>query len=65
MSNAAKILQQRSDSLKIYAGVALENVSIALPPAGTMYAKLKQLKQKAKQQKNNTVFSIGLEVLDW
>ena len=50
--------------MKTHDGLALESISIALPPADAKHAKLKQLKQKAKQQ-NNTIYSLGMEALVW
>jgi hypothetical protein len=52
------------DKLKMHVGLALATVSIPPPPADAKYAKLKQLKQKAKQQ-NNAVFSLRMEAIDW
>ena len=59
MLNAAKILQQRMTGLKMHVGLTLATVSIEPPPADAKYVKLKQLKQKAKQQ-NNAVFSLAM-----
>ena len=52
------------DKLKMHVGLTLATDSIAPPTADAKYAKLKQLKQKAKQQ-NNAVFSLGMEAIDW